>query len=51
MGWGEQIYRNEPAIWKKLSPDWDRMFARVPYRIEIVSHVDSMGSRTDTVTK
>ncbi|MDF2718635.1 MAG: Ger(x)C family spore germination protein [Paenibacillus sp.] len=51
MGWGEQIYRNEPGIWKNLAPDWDTLFARVPYRIEIVSHVDSMGSRTDTVSK
>lgn len=51
MGWGEQINRNEPGIWKRIDSDWAELFPRVPYRIEVVSHVDSMGSRTDTVTK
>ncbi|MHA6481378.1 Ger(x)C family spore germination protein [Paenibacillus sp. strain BS8-2] len=51
MGWGEQIYRNEPAIWRQISSNWDSLFKRVPYTIEIVSHVESMGSRTDSVTK
>lgn len=51
LGWGQQINRNKPAIWHKISSDWDRLFKQVPYRIEVVSHVDSMGARTDAVSK
>ncbi|MDQ6420963.1 Ger(x)C family spore germination protein [Paenibacillus sp. LHD-117] len=49
MGWGEQIYRDQPAAWRKLKTNWKSVFPRIEYEIECISHVDSMGARTDAV--
>lgn len=51
MGWGEQINRDKPRVWGNIASHWDKLFTKVPYRIEVVSDVDSMGSRTDSISK
>ncbi|OUS75204.1 hypothetical protein B1748_18905 [Paenibacillus sp. MY03] len=51
LGWGEQIYRDQPALWKQMKARWKTIFPQIQYEIHCISHVESMGARTDAITE
>lgn len=51
LGWGEAVYQDQPQLWKKISPDWSSLFPKTAYEIECISHIQSMGSRTNSIVK
>jgi len=51
LGWGEQIYRDQPARWKQMKARWKTIFPQIQYEIHCISHVESMGARTDAITE
>ncbi|GBG10229.1 hypothetical protein PAT3040_04947 [Paenibacillus agaridevorans] len=51
LGWGEQIYRDQPALWKQMKARWKTIFPQIQYEIHCISHVESLGARTDAITE
>ncbi|WP_214627281.1 Ger(x)C family spore germination protein [Paenibacillus agaridevorans] len=51
LGWGEQIYRDQPALWKQMKSRWKTIFPQIQYEIHCISHVESMGARTDAISE
>ncbi|AWB46479.1 Ger(x)C family spore germination protein [Paenibacillus sp. CAA11] len=48
FGFGNQIYQTNPKVWKKLAPNWDKMFLEVPVEYTARTKVDKVGTMLDT---
>lgn len=47
MGLGNEVYRKKPALWKKLKPDWEDIFARTSFEYEVEVNLMSSGTNVD----
>lgn len=44
FGIGNRIYRKDPALWKRLKPDWEDRFASIPFTIEVKVNITNTGA-------
>ncbi|BBI34066.1 Ger(x)C family spore germination protein [Cohnella abietis] len=48
IGVGNQIYRQNPKLWKKLEQNWDKIFAQSRFEVEVEVKVLSVGLSVGT---
>lgn len=46
LGFGQYIYQNDYKKWLKVEKEWDEMFSKMPYKIEVKSKINNTGSIT-----
>ncbi|MCR2807476.1 Ger(x)C family spore germination protein [Paenibacillus soyae] len=51
LGWGREVYQDQPAMWKRISGNWNDVFPNVPYELECISRIQSMGIRSNSIAK
>lgn len=51
LGWGREVYHDQPAMWKRISPEWETVFPKAEYELECISRIQSMGIRSDSIVK
>lgn len=49
FGFGEQVHRQYPKYWKKVSNDWDMRFAEVPVKLNIDVKIRLLGTVTNVL--
>jgi len=49
LGIGNQIYRNNPKLWKQLEPIWDDKLAQMQFQTHVQVHVLSTGMNAGTI--
>ncbi|OXM83840.1 Ger(x)C family spore germination protein [Paenibacillus rigui] len=47
LGLGNEVYRKQPATWKKWKPDWEDIFARTSFEYEVEVNLMSSGTNVD----
>jgi spore germination protein KC len=43
LGIADQIYRKNPALWKKWKPDWEDRFADIRFEIDVEAKINNTG--------
>ncbi|WP_168121411.1 Ger(x)C family spore germination protein [Paenibacillus sp. HB172176] len=51
LGWGQLIYQNKPELWHRISGEWKDLFPELSYKVECISHIESTGTRTNSIAK
>ncbi|MFD0590608.1 Ger(x)C family spore germination protein [Paenibacillus sp. GCM10027627] len=51
VGWAEAVYRDQPGLWERISPRWSVMFPETEAKLECISHVQSTGTRSNSIVK
>ncbi|GMK38796.1 germination protein GerKC [Paenibacillus sp. CCS19] len=49
FGFGDQVHRQYPSYWKKVSNDWDSHFAELPVTLNIDVKIRLLGTVTDVL--
>ncbi|MGO4696036.1 Ger(x)C family spore germination protein [Paenibacillus sp. 2TAB26] len=49
LGIGNQIYRNNPKLWKQLEPIWEDKLAQMQFQTHVQVHVLSTGMNAGTI--
>jgi spore germination protein KC len=49
FGFGEEIHRTYPKLWKKLKDDWNNKFAKLPTSVTVHIKVNGLGECTKSV--
>ncbi|MGG1638401.1 Ger(x)C family spore germination protein [Paenibacillus sp. NRS-1760] len=49
LGIGNQIYRNNPKLWKQLEPNWEDKLAQMQFQTHVQVHVLSTGMNAGTI--
>ncbi len=49
FGFGEQLHRKQPEIWKKVKKDWDNLFSEAEVDVRIDFQIRRAGLRTNTI--
>ncbi|MNI46350.1 Spore germination protein B3 precursor [compost metagenome] len=44
FGFGEEVHRAEPKIWKKVGEDWDKQFVNLPVNVNIDIKIRRLGT-------
>lgn len=47
FGFGEQVHRQYPSYWKKVSANWDEQFAQLPIKMDIQVKLRLVGTVTN----
>ncbi|MFD2117038.1 Ger(x)C family spore germination protein [Paenibacillus yanchengensis] len=51
LGWGEQVYRHQPKVWKKIHEQWQEKFPQIKYEIICKTVIRGTGVRDGAVTE
>lgn len=43
IGVGDYIQKYKPGLWKKVGPDWKKMFPNIEVKVEVLSHIRRVG--------
>jgi spore germination protein KC len=46
FGFGELVYKADPAYWEQHKEDWDELFVNVPVKVEVDTQIRREGMRT-----
>lgn len=49
LGWGEQVYRHQPKVWKQINDRWEEKFSTVKYEIICNTLIKGTGVRDNAV--
>ena len=49
LGLGLAVYQRLPEVWKQVEQDWDRVFATVPFEIDVKARLLRQGLTSSTV--
>lgn len=51
LGWGKEIYMQQPALWKKIEADWKTIFPIVQYEVICTTKITGTGIRSKSIAK
>ncbi len=49
FGFGEEIHKKYPKLWKNLSEDWNNEFVKLPVNINVKADINGLGENTRSV--
>ncbi|WP_054025454.1 Ger(x)C family spore germination protein [Bacillus sp. FJAT-28004] len=51
LGWGKEVYFNEPNIWRKIEGDWEDIFPQVKSKVICSTTITGSGIRGESISK
>ncbi len=49
FGFGEEVHRTYPKLWKKIKKDWNNEFIKVPVKITVQVRVNGLGENSKSI--
>lgn len=49
FGFGEEIHRTYPKLWKKIKSDWNNEFTKLPVSVTVHSKINGLGENTKSI--
>ncbi len=49
FGFGEEVHRTYPKLWKKIKKDWNNEFTKVPVKITVQTRVNGLGENSKSI--
>ena len=51
LGWGKEIYFQQPAIWKRIEGEWTSVFPTVKSEVKCSTTIEGSGVRDESIVK
>lgn len=51
LGWGKEVYLQQPDVWKRIEKDWETVFPEVQHEVICITKIMGSGVRSKSIVK